>query len=195
MPKFNRGNIYDPYPTSVEVDGTKYAVNMEYDRVLRAVDCCKDENLSDAEKLYLQARLIIVKPPKDPFLCIKIISAAFDLIPKGKGGRRYMDLHQDAKMIRSAFMRAYKMDLTREHPNIVQFMELLNDLPSDTAFMKTVELRQRPIPEPAPDGKNAKYIAALQKAKAAVAIEFSQEEREKMFADSLKNAFSSMAGR
>lgn len=189
------GNIFDPYPDNVTVNGKTYAIDLSFDNVLLAVDAAADPLLTQEDKVDAQAQLLIVNPPKNLQAAAEVLTAIFALFPKSKeqSSRRYMDFHQDAALIRSGFMRAYKMDLTRERPHFFQFMELLADLPRDTAFVRTVELRQRPLPEP--NGKNAKEIAALQAAKRKVALEFSAEERERMFADSLKNAFSSMAGR
>jgi hypothetical protein len=52
--------------------------------------------------------------------------------------------------------------------------------------MRTVEIRQKPIPKPTKD--NAEQIAALQRAKAKVAIKISEDERRKRFVESLKNS-------
>jgi hypothetical protein len=87
-------------------------------------------------------------------------------------------------MIRSAFFRI-GIDLLKDKIHIIQFLELLADLPSDTALMRTVEIRQRPLPKPTKH--NAEQIAALQKAKARVAIKITEEERRELFAQSLKN--------
>jgi hypothetical protein len=88
-------------------------------------------------------------------------------------------------MIRSAFFRI-GVDLTRDRMHILQFLELLADLPSDTALMRTIEIRAKPIPKPTKH--NGEQIAKLQQAKARVAIRLSEEERREQFAASLKNA-------
>lgn len=88
-------------------------------------------------------------------------------------------------MIRTAFFRI-GVDLLKEKIHFFQFLELLSDLPSDTALMRTVEIRQKPIPKPTKD--NAEQIAALQRAKAKVAIKMSEDERRKRFIESLKNS-------
>ena len=114
-------------------------------------------------------------------------AAALGLLPQSesKSRERYIDFHQDAAMIRSAFFRI-GVDLTRDHIHIQQFLELLADLPKDTALMRTVKIRARPIPKPTKN--NAEEIAALQAAKARVAIHMSEEERMARFAESLKNS-------
>ena len=184
-------NIYDPYPDSVEVDGRVFALNLAFDRVLRVIDVQDDETLTEEDKIYVQCALLLDDSnaaPRDPRDQARIIKAVFEMLPKPDKptGERYIDFHQDAAMIRSGFFRAYGIDLTREHIHIMQFLELLSDLPSDTALMRTVEIRQRPIPKP--NKHNAEQIAALQKAKARCAIKMSEDERRAHFAESLKNS-------
>jgi hypothetical protein len=184
-------NIYDTYPDSVEVDGRSYKLNLAYDRVLRVFDLEDAEDLTAADKITVQCAWLLAETedvPEDIQEQIDIIKAVFELFPKGEkqNGERYIDFHQDAAIIRSGFLRTYGIDLIYDKIHFFQFMELLADLPSDTALMRTVDIRQRPIP--APNKHNAEQIAALQKAKARVAIRMSEEERRSRFAESLKNS-------
>lgn len=184
-------NIYDPYPDSVEVNGKRYALNLAYDRVLRVMDIEDAPDLTAVDKLTVQCAWLLAESEKIPEGTqeqIDILKAVFELFPKGEkqSGERYIDFHQDAAIIRSGFLRAYGIDLIHDHIHFFQFMELLADLPSDTALMRTVDIRQRPIP--ALNKHNAEQIAALQKAKAKVAIRMSEEERRSRFAESLKNS-------
>ncbi|MBR2583089.1 MAG: hypothetical protein IKD61_06815 [Oscillospiraceae bacterium] len=182
-------NIYDPYPEEIELDGRKIRLNMDFSRVLRVLDVQDMQDLTTADKIEAQCAMLLADGealPRDRQRQTEIVNAAFSLIPKGEGktAERFLDMHQDAKMIRSAFYRI-GVDLTRDSLHINQFLELLADLPSDTALMRTVELRQRPIPEPTKH--NAKERAALMQAKARVAIKASDEERRAQFVESLKN--------
>lgn len=184
-------NIYDAYPDSVEVDGRVYKLNLSYDRVLRAIDLQDDESLTEEDRIFCQCAFLTddrTALPGETAKQARIIKAVLDMLPKSEkqNAERYLDFQQDAAMIRSGFFRAYGIDLTRDHIHIMQFLELLADLPSDTALMRTIELRQRPIPKPTKN--NAEQIAALQKAKARVAIKMSEEERRAHFAESLKNS-------
>ena len=182
-------NIYDEYPETVEVDGVTYRLNLAYDRVLRVLDYA-DLDLPPSDRLAVQCAWLLAEDedlPQSPQTQAKIIKVVFDLLPKPaeKHTERFIDFHQDAALIRSAFFRI-GVDLIHDRIHILQFLELLADLPSDTALMRTVEIRQRPIP--APNKHNAEQIAALQKAKARVAIRMSEEERLSRFAESLKNS-------
>ena len=185
-------NIYDPYPETIELDGKEYRLNMDFSRVLRVIDLSDDPGLTTADRIELQARLLLSDDrecPPDINAQARLVAAAMDLIPKGdndgKTKERYIDFHQDAALIRSAFFRI-GVDLTRDRLHINQFLELLGDLPSDTALMRTIDIRRKPIQKPTK--YNADQIAELQKAKARVAIKLSEEERRAQFAESLKNS-------
>ena len=184
-------NIYDPYPSTVEIDGKTIALDMDFANVLRVIDVQDDQTLTTADRLELQTLLLLDDPedlPTDPVERARIISAALELLPQtGKSDEpRYIDFHQDAALIRSGFMRAYGIDLTRDPLHICQFLELLADLPSDTALMRTIDIRRRPIPKLTKD--NAEQVAELQRLKAKVAIRYSEDERRQQFAQSLKNS-------
>lgn len=183
-------NIYDAYPDAVELDGKVYALNLAYDRVLMAVDLNDDPCLTFEDRTEAQCVLLLQNGYKDLPKGIenqtRLLSAIFALLPSGENtGEKHIDFHQDAALIRSAFFRI-GVDLLKDKIHICQFLELLADLPSDTSLMRTVEIRQRPIPKPTKH--NQEQIAALQKAKARVAIRLSEEERREQFAKSLKNS-------
>lgn len=185
-------NIYDPYPEEVKVDGKTYRLDLAFDRVLRVIDFQEElADLPTADRVAVQCSWLLrygEDLPRSTETQAKIIKAVFELLPKPDEKRtdRFIDFHQDAAMIRSGFYRAYGIDLTQEHIHILQFLELLADLPSDTALMRVIEIRQRPIPKPTKH--NGEQIAALQKAKARVAIRMNEDERRAHFAESLKNS-------
>ena len=182
-------NVYDKYPEEIELDGRKYRLDLNYDRVLRVMDIQSMDELTARDKLEVQCAWLLAegeKLPRGSDAQARLISAVFDLFPKSKerAQERYIDFHQDAAMIRSGFYRC-GIDLTRDKIHFIQFLELLADLPQDTALMRRVELRQRPIPKP--NGHNNEQIAALMEAKARVAIHISEEERRERFAESLRD--------
>lgn len=179
-------NIYDEYPRTVIYNGREYAVNLAYDRVLRCLDIQQDNDLVPADKLDLMAEMLIIRPPKSIQDRVGIIKAVFELLPKQESsGPRLIDFHQDAALIRSAFFRI-GIDLQRDKIHICQFLELLGDLPKDTALMRTVEIRAKPIP--AATKYNGDYIAKLQEAKARVAIKLTDEEARDTFMEQLRNS-------
>lgn len=180
--------IYSPRPCSIEYAGQTWTLNMSFRCVLEAMDAMRDGHMTEQDKIDFQLDLL-VRPgyrKLDYTQRAELLARIYDFIPKGEklDGEKYMDLHQDAALIRSGFFRTYGIDLTESDMHIQQFLELLADLPSDTAFMRTVALRRQPIPEPTK--YNQKQIEALQKAKAKVALKISAEERERLFAESLR---------
>lgn len=185
-------NIYDPYPETVEHNGKTIRLNLAYDRVLMVLDAQSDQSLLPADRIELQTALLLAdgeKLPKSTREQSELLRDIFALFPTEeapvKQNERYIDFHQDAAMIRSAFYRI-GIDLLREKIHFMRFLELLRDLPADTALMRTIEIRMKPVPKP--DGHNQEQIAALMKAKAAVAIKMSEEEQRERFAQSLKNS-------
>lgn len=183
-------NIYDDFPTEIDYNGKTIKLNLSYDRVLRVLDIQEDDRLTAQDRIEAQCALLLARGYKDiPKAAndrVQLLNSIFDLFPKCENnGERFIDFHQDAQTIRTAFFRI-GVDLLKEKIHFFQFLELLADLPSDTALMRTVEIRQKPIPKPTKD--NAEQIAALQRAKAKVAIKISEDERRKRFVESLKNS-------
>lgn len=180
-------NIYDAYPETVTVDGEVLRVNFGYDRILKTIDVQGMEDLTPADKLDLQCKLLFDDPPDTIDKQVKAITAVFDLFPKSEesSGERYIDFHQDAKIIRSGFMRI-GIDLTKNKIHFFQFLELLGDLPTDTALMRVIDIRRRPVPKMTES--NREYVKELMEAKARCAIKMSDEERREQFTRKLKQS-------
>lgn len=183
-------NIYDEYPDRVEIDGNEILLDLAYDNVLRAIDVYDMTELTKSDRIEVMCALLLAHPTSDmPDTLdarVKLLNAVFALFPKSEETHeRVIDFHQDASMIRSAFFRI-GIDLTKEKINFFQFLELLSDLPKDTALMRTIEIRTKPIPKATKD--NREQIAELQRLKAKVAIKMSEEDQKKRFAESLKNS-------
>lgn len=189
-------NIYDPYPDKIQLDGKTYRLDLAFDNVLKVIDIQDMQELTPQDKIEAQCALLLLRGykdiPKDITVCIRLINAIFDLFDTGeKATERYIDFHQDAKMIRSAFYRM-GIDLLKEKIHFCKFLELLADIPTDTALYRVIELRQKPIPKATKD--NAEQVAALMKAKARVAIKMSEDERARRFAESLKQNSNALRG-
>ena len=114
------------------------------------------------------------------------LNAVMSILPVNKEPtEKLIDFHQDAAMIRSAFFRI-GIDLTKQKIHFFQFLELLADLPKDTALMRVIDIRSRPIPTVTEH--NREQVAELQRLKAKVAIKLSDEERMRNFAKALRNS-------
>lgn len=187
-------NIFDKRPESVFFKGKEYPLNLSFDRVLLAFDAQECEEILPREKITLQIELLVdCRVSLDEKEQTELLNCIFSLFPRGNSKEiKTIDFHQDASLIRSAFFRAYKIDLTTEKIHWFQFIELLADLPSDTALMQVISIRKKPMPKPTK--YNREEIAELQKAKSKVAIKIPEHQREAAFANSLKNALKSMQG-
>jgi hypothetical protein len=153
------------------------------------MDAAEDAVLTPVDRLEVQLKLMLQNPkdcPKTADEQQTLMESIIALFPQEKStGQRAIDFHQDARMIRSAFLRM-GYDLTRDHMHFFKFCELLADIPSDTALARTVDIRLRPIPKPTK--YNAEQIRALQEAKAKVAIKLSAEDARESFMTALKRS-------
>lgn len=182
--------LYETYPEEIELDGKTVRLDLAYDRVLRALDLQDETALTPEDKLELQCALMIAEGeelPRDPQKQAELLIAVFELFPKSekKSREQYIDFRQDAGMIRSAFFRI-GVDLIRDRPHFLRFLELLADLPTDTALMRTVQIRQTPVPQI--NEHNKEQVARLLEAKARCAIKRGEDERRAKFASALKNS-------
>lgn len=182
-------NIYDPYPDRVVVGDKEIMLDLRWDNVLRAIDILDMAEMSFPDRTEAACAFLLASPGNDtPWTAegrVTLLNAIFEMFPKGEQTERVIDFHQDAAMIRSAFYRI-GIDLLKSRIHFFQFLELLADLPKDTALMRTIDIRTRPLPKPNND--NREQIAELQRLKAKVAIKMSEEDRRRQFAESLKNS-------
>jgi hypothetical protein len=186
-----RSGLFLRYPRSIRLGPFKIHVRLAWWRVLLALQINSDDGMVMSDRLRIIARIFFPWAWLAPFkLRVLIVQAVFKIIfdenSRAPSGPRYMDFEQDAPLISAAFMQAYGIDLDKSNMHWFRFRGLLEAMPDDTTFSKVVELRRRPLPKPTK--YNAEEIAALQKAKAAVALNVSEEERRAWFASSLKNS-------
>ena len=93
-------------------------------------------------------------------------------------------------MIRAAFMQEYGINLFRAKLHWFEFTAFLYNLPNGNKYTEVVGIRGKPIP---PATKwNQQEREALIKAKAAYALNYTEDERKKSYNDSLKRVFADM---
>lgn len=183
-------NVYDPYPSSVEVNGEEIPLDLAYDHVLMALDVLSMCEMTMPDRIETACILLLKYPdihlPRDLGGMSELLNAIFALFPKNTEQKeKVIDFHQDAAMIRSAFFRI-GVDLTKDKINFFQFLELLADLPKDTALMRVIDIRTRPLPMVT--NENREQVAELQRMKQKVAIKLSEEEMMRNFAKTLRNS-------
>lgn len=181
--------VYEPYPDRVTVNGREILLDLSYDRVLMAFDILGMYELTTLDRFETVCRILIRSPediPQDLSGMAIVLSEILKLFPSNaEQADKTIDFHQDAALIRSAFFRI-GIDLTKEKINIFQFLELLGDLPKDTALMRVIDIRTRPIPKVTEENRD--QVAELQRLKQKFAIRLSDEERLRNFAKSLRKS-------
>lgn len=171
--------LYDGPRQRLRHGGRTWRLRLDFRRVLRAMDAAADPLLTDAHRLQVMLQLLVRGPlPLSSKKRAELLAAVMALLTGGAGGSDtppLTSLTQDAPLIIAAFRQAYGIDLTSAAVPWETFCHLLSGLPGDTRYGEVVALRARPLPEATP--ANAKYRAELLRAKAAVALDLTEEQR------------------
>lgn len=175
--------LYRSLPWYVDVNGRRFRITPYFDRVLRVFDIWADPNILDEDKLAAASRLLVCGRPN-----MDALNAVFALLFEqhdSNDDKKTFDFLQDSGRIYAAFVQAYGIDLFKMQGKLHwwQFIQLFNALPDNTRMAQVISIRAREIP--APTKYNAAEIESLHKLKAAVALEMTQEEREKRLQASL----------
>lgn len=175
--------LFEPWPGSVEYEGTVYPIYASFDRVLEAFSTYRRNDFSPAEKLdYVTFLLLGEDVPPNPGL-LNAVFTALDTTGAEKKitGPRSFDFEQDAGAIRASFRAVYGMDLDEQRGRLhwCAFLDLFRHLPEDCAFGRIVRIRTCKVP-PA-TSHNREQVQALLRAKAAVRLQIPEEERQVQF--------------
>ena len=190
--------LYEKNKKSIECQGKQYPVDFSFNAILEALDYLDDPVMDDADKLDLCAwRLLRSRIPKsDKGMVVNSVFKAIAPESSDPQGKQSMDLEQDREYIRAGFRQAYGINLEDEYGRMhwMEFLGLLESLPSDTKMAEIASIRVQPIPKR--DKYNASQVDALIRAKRAVALK--QKPGSGNFEDALKDLFQmlkSQAGR
>lgn len=186
--------LYEQPCSAVTVGRRRYRLRLTYDRVLFALDAMQDPLLTDADRLRLMLGLLLKsRLPLSASIQARLLDAIMAEINKqsrAHNGPPLMSLTQDAPLIHAAFCQAYGIDLHQTSLPWTTFCELLSGLPEGTRFCDVVAIRARPVP--ARNKHNGKYVDNLLKAKAAVALEMTPEQREAAYQSGLNRLAQSL---
>ena len=105
-------------------------------------------------------------------------------------GERVTSFVQDADMIRAAFWQEYGVNLYRDSLHWFEFVALLQNLPSGNRYTDVLGIRSQELP--AANKYNAKEREALMRAKAACALEVTEEEKQARYAQAVHQVFGSL---
>lgn len=156
--------LYDRLPDRVTYKGRVYQLDLSFRKVLAVADLMEDD-LPDEVKLKIALNLLVpVKHPVEPDLLMVIIDLIRPDRPPKKQKQKVIDLKKDWQYIYAGFMQSYGINLFRDDLHYLEFLALLNSLPSNTRMSQIIDIRTKPIPKPTK--YNQEEIARLTQLKA-----------------------------
>ena len=183
--------LYERLAESVTVNGKKYKLDLDFRNVLRMMDILARDDLIPAARDYLALKCVIKRPPKHTEALMEELRKLLFPAHKNTGdGKRLTSFEQDADLIRAAFRQAYGVDLYRDRVHWTEFQMLLSALPEGSRYSEVLGIRARPMP--AATKYNQAEREWLAKAKAACALEMSEDERERAYAEGVKSLFTGL---
>lgn len=185
--------LQDRLPEGVTVEGRFYKCNFDFRNVLDMIDILSREDLMQDAREYNALKCVMKHPPKDKRPVLNAIKTLlFVSKPKNEESskERITDFDQDAGMIRAAFLQSYGINLYKDPLHWFEFRDLLNAIPEGSRYSEVVGIRARPIP--APTKWNQSEIAWLVNAKNSVALEMTEEERQKKYEQDVQNVAQSI---
>ena len=182
--------LYERLPNCIEIDGRKYRLNLDFRNVLKMMDVMQRKDIVPLARDYLTLKCVMYRPPKDYRKVLYHVMLFLFGENKHMEEKRVTSFAQDADMIRAAFMQEYGINLFRAKLHWFEFTALLYNLPNGNKYTEVIGIRSKPIP-PATKYNQAEREELI-KAKAAYAIEYTEEERERNYNNALKRVFSDM---
>jgi len=182
--------LYERLPDCVTVDGKTYRLDLDFRNVLRMIEILSRDDLIPTAREYLALKCVMRRPPKRGGAVLDELRKLLFPANRKADGKRLTSFEQDADMIRAAFRQAYGIDLYRDNVHWTEFQALLSALPEGSRYSEVLGIRAREMP-PA-----TKYNQAerewLAKAKAACALEMSEDERDRAYAQGVKSVFAGL---
>ena len=179
--------LQDRLPDSVTVWGRKYRLNLDFRNVLRLMETMARGDLIPGARDYLALKCVMRRPPRDAARVLEEVRKLLFPAQKPADGKRLTSFEQDADLIRAAFRQAYGIDLYRDRLHWMEFSALLSALPEGSRYSEVLGIRARPMP--AATKYNQAEREWLAKAKAACALEMSEDERRRAYAEGVKSVF------
>lgn len=182
--------LYEPFPDSIEADGTEYKILTDFREWLGFIDMMADKSLSAEERAYLCGMWF---DPDPEHITAGMISALIGFlkaeelepdtpaddddseetepeIPKPP----VLDFGIDARFILGDFRRFYNIDLLSvEYLHWWEFLSLLRALPDESMTMRRVGYRSTDLNE-IPDKRQRARIAKIQR-QIALPFEYDDE--------------------
>lgn len=183
--------LYDRLPEGIEIGGRRYRLDLDFRNVLRMMEILARDDLIPPARRWLALKCVMRRPPRDTEAALEALRAMlFPARPKDSDGKRLTSFDQDADLIRAAFRQAYGIDLYRDRLHWLEFSALLAALPEGSRYSEVLGIRARPMP--AATKYNQAEREWLAKAKAACALEMSDDDRERAYAEGVKSVFAGL---
>ena len=191
--------INDRIPTHIEAGGRRYRIDTDFRNVIRMNEIMARVDLTDEARDWLALRCMMRHPPRRRDRQIEALKALREMLFSTKRGgvdeKKITDIEQDAGLIFAAFYQEYGINLWRDHLSWFEFTALLAGIAEGTRYSDVLTIRARPMPKPTK--WNAEEREWLAKAKAAHALELTDEEMAENYDRSVRSIFDgllSMAG-
>lgn len=191
--------INDRIPTHIEAGGRRYRIDTDFRNVIRMNEIMARVDLTDEARDWLALRCMMRHPPRRRDRQIELLKALRELLFSDRRGasdnKKITDIDQDAELIFAAFYQEYGINLWRDHLSWFEFTALLAGIAEGTRYSDVLTIRARPMPKPTK--WNAEEREWLAKAKAAHALELTDEEMAENYDRSVRSIFDgllSMAG-
>ena len=182
--------LQDRLPDSITVLGKRYRLDLDFRNVLRMMDILAQDDLIPEARAYLALRCVMRRPPRKTGLILAALRLMLFPAHKGEPGKRLTSFEQDADLIRAAFRQAYGIDLYRDKLHWMEFQTLLAALPDGSRYSEVLGIRAREMP--AATKYNQAEREWLAKAKAACALEMSDDDRQRAYAEGVKSVFAGL---
>ena len=182
--------LQDRLPDSVTVWGRKYRLDLDFRNVLRLMETMARDDLIPGARDYLALKCVMRRPPRDAARVLEAVRRLLFPAQRPADGKRLTSFEQDADLIRAAFRQAYGINLYRDRLHWMEFSALLSALPDGSRYSEVLGIRARPMP--AATKYNQAEREWLAKAKAACALEMSEDERRRAYAEGVKSVFAGL---
>lgn len=182
--------LYERLPDHIGINNKRYRLDLDFRNVLHMLYILERDDLLPMARDYLALKCVMRHPPKDTAKAMRAVRLFLFGESSGGDGKRVTSFDQDADMIRAAFMQEYGINLFRDKLHWFEFTAFLYNLPNGSKYTEVVGIRSRPIP--APTQYNKQERDWLIRAQAAYALETTDKERERSYAQSLRRVFADL---
>jgi hypothetical protein len=140
--------LVDQLPTAFEIDGTEYAIDVDFRTCINIIMAFEDPELTNIEKQLVMLENLYQDQPENTAEAIRMAVKFLNGGSEEKESEsvyspRVYSFTKDAQYIFSAFLQTHGIDLQTVDMHWWKFLALFMDLGSDTTFSNIVSLRKK----------------------------------------------------